>query len=66
MGRIKTQLIKRTTNQLLAKHPEKFSENFVENKELVNKFLSVHSTKLRNNVAGYLTRLVRVRKAKGV
>ena len=66
MGRIKTQLIKRTTAQLLARHPEKFTDDFVANKELVNQFLSVHSSKLRNTVAGYLTRLVKVRKAKGV
>ncbi len=66
MGRIKTQLIKRTTEQLLAKYTGQFSEDFVANKELVNKFVSVHSSKLRNMVAGYLTRLSRVRKAKGL
>ena len=66
MGRIKTQLVKRTTAQLLARYPDKFSEDFTANKELVNKFLSVHSSKLRNTVAGYLTRLVKVKKAKGV
>lgn len=66
MGRIKTQLVKRTTLQLLSRHPEKFSEDFVANKEFVNKLLNVHSSKLRNTVAGYLTRLVKVRKAKGV
>ncbi len=66
MGRIKTQLVKRTTNQLLARHPEKFGEDFASNKALVNQFLTVNSSKLRNTVAGYLTRLVKVRKAKGV
>ena len=66
MGRIKTQLIKRTTEQLLAKYKGQFSEDFIANKELVNKFVSVHSSKLRNMVAGYLSRLSRVRKAKGL
>ena len=66
MGRIKTQLIKRTTEQLLAKYPGQFTEDFIANKELVNKFVSVYSTKLRNTIAGYLTRLVRVRKAKSI
>lgn len=65
MGRIKTQLIKRTTNQLLAKNPELFGVDFAANKEAVNKLISVYSSKLRNTVAGYLTRLVRARKAKG-
>jgi len=66
MGRIKTQLVKRTTEQLLSKYKDQFTNDFVANKELVNKFLNIHSTKLRNNVAGYLTRLVRARKVKSV
>ena len=65
MGRIKTQLIKRTTEHLLATHAGQFSEDFNANKELVNKFVAVHSTKLRNMIAGYLTRLTRIRKVKG-
>lgn len=66
MGRIKTQLIKRVTEQLLSKYPDQFSEDFSENKLLVAKHVSVFSAKLRNTVAGYLTRLVKVRKAKGI
>lgn len=65
MGRIKTQLIKRTTEQLLSRYPEQFTDDFLANKEIVNRFVSVSSSKLRNMVAGYLTRLVKVRKAKG-
>ncbi|MBI2550578.1 30S ribosomal protein S17e [Candidatus Woesearchaeota archaeon] len=66
MGRIKTQLIKRTTEQLMARYTGQFTEDFTANKELVNKLVSVYSTKLRNTIAGYLTRLVRVRKAKSI
>ncbi len=65
MGRIKTQLIKRTTEQLMSRYPGQFSDDFASNKVLVNKFVSVYSPKLRNTIAGYLTRLVKVRKAKG-
>ena len=66
MGRIKTQLIKRTTEQLMSKHPDELGEDFIANKAIVDKFVSIHSTKLRNMVAGYLTRLVRMKKAKGM
>jgi small subunit ribosomal protein S17e len=66
MGRIKTQLIKRVTEQLLSKYPGQFSEDFSENKLLATKHATVFPTKLRNRVAGYLTRLVKVRKAKGI
>ena len=65
MGRIKTQLIKRTTEQLMSKHPDQVGEDFIANKAFVDKFVSVHSAKLRNTIAGYVTRLVRMKKAKG-
>ncbi|HIG98226.1 TPA: 30S ribosomal protein S17e [Candidatus Woesearchaeota archaeon] len=66
MGRIKTQLVKRTTVHLLNLHGGQFGEDFAANKAMVNRYVSVFSHKLRNNVAGYITRLVRMRKAKGV
>jgi small subunit ribosomal protein S17e len=66
MGRIKTQFVKRTTEQLLSKYKDQFTNDFAANKALVNQFLIWHSTKLRNNVAGYVTRLVRIRKAKNI
>ena len=59
MGRIKTTLIKRTANSLIKKYPEKFSENFEENKKAIGEVAEVHSKKLRNIIAGYLTRLAR-------
>ena len=47
------------------KYPGQFSEDFASNKVLVDKFVLVYSPKLRNTIAGYLTRLVKVAKAKG-
>ncbi len=63
MGRIKTMLIKRTVNSLLAKHPDKFKDNFEENKKLAEEVAEIHSKKLRNVIAGYLTRLVKKQKS---
>ncbi|MAE13801.1 30S ribosomal protein S17e [Candidatus Woesearchaeota archaeon] len=60
MGRIKTQLIKRTTNELLAKHRDKFSTDFSENKAKVQELTDMQSKKLRNTVAGYVTRQMKV------
>ena len=59
MGRIKTMLVKRTTNQLLKEYPEVFTKDFTQNKELVSKHLDVKSKKIRNTIAGYVTRLRR-------
>ncbi|MFH1332350.1 MAG: 30S ribosomal protein S17e [archaeon] len=62
MGRIKTRLIKRTVNSLIAKYPEKFKDNFEENKKLVEDVAEIPSKKLRNVIAGYITRLVKKQK----
>lgn len=59
MGRIKTTLIKRTAHSLIKKYPDKFTEDFGENKKIVEELAEVPSKKLRNIIAGYITRLTR-------
>jgi small subunit ribosomal protein S17e len=61
MGRIKTMRIKRVTNKLVAEHRKDFKEDFVENKKLVEKYADIPSKKLRNIIAGYVTRLIRAK-----
>lgn len=61
MGRIKTMLIKRVTNELVSDHSEEFKQSFEENKEVVTRFADVPSKKLRNVIAGYATRLVKTK-----
>lgn len=43
-------------------YPGEVSEDFEKNKELVAKYVDVKSKKLRNQIAGYLTRLVKLSK----
>ncbi len=62
MGRIKTKLIKGVTNKLVEEHRQDFKENFNENKKLVSKFADISSTKIRNVIAGYVTRLMKTKK----
>lgn len=54
-------LIKRTSNDLVREHPEEFKDNFEENKALVTAFAEVRSKKIRNIIAGYVTRLIKNR-----
>ena len=56
MGRIKTQMIKRLTFQLLRDHKSEFKLTFDENKPVVAAHLTATSKKIRNTVAGYVTR----------
>lgn len=55
MGRIKTSLIKKIGLSLLEKYPEKFSQDFKKNKEVLKEFMEIKSKKIRNMVAGYIT-----------
>ncbi len=57
MGRIKTKLVKRKTKELLKAHGDKFSTDFEQNKKVTSQHARIPSKKLRNIVAGYMTRL---------
>ena len=59
MGRIKTTLIKRLTQQLIKEHGNEFKKDFNANKEIIGKFMDVPSKKMRNLIAGYVTRLMK-------
>jgi small subunit ribosomal protein S17e len=57
MGRIKTQKVKRITMKLYEEHADEFQTGFLENKKIVENFIDSPSKKLRNLIAGYITRL---------
>jgi len=59
MGRIKTLPIKRITHKLMELHGNEFTDTYEKNKEIVNKLVLTPSKKLRNAIAGYITRLVK-------
>ena len=59
MGRIKTLLVKRIAKKLVKVHSQEFTSEFEKNKELVEKYTNVASTKMRNVIAGYAARLVK-------
>jgi small subunit ribosomal protein S17e len=59
MGRIKTALIKRLTRQLIKEHSADMKKDFNENKIAVARFIDVPSKKMRNLIAGYVTRLMK-------
>lgn len=61
MGKVRTGLIKRTARKLLTLYPNSFTLDFQHNKELVLKLCAIQSKKLRNQIAGYITHLVKLR-----
>ncbi|MGA9388690.1 MAG: 30S ribosomal protein S17e [Candidatus Bathyarchaeia archaeon] len=55
---MRTDQIKRTAKELIRRFPDKFSSNFEENKLLVSKLLEGPTTKIRNQIAGYIASLL--------
>ena len=53
MGRIKSKLVKRTS-ELLLKEENKFTDKFEDNKKLLKQ--GMPSKKIRNQIAGYIAR----------
>ncbi len=62
MGRIKTSMIKSITFKLYNNNRDKFKDKFEDNKEILKDLIKTESKKLRNIIAGYLTRLVKQEK----
>ena len=58
MGKVRTEYIKRIARELVERFPDKFTSDFENNKKIVGALTSISSTKLRNRIAGYTTRLI--------
>jgi len=58
LGNVRTDQIKRTAKELLRRFPDKFSADFEENKHTVSGLIQGSTTKIRNQIAGYITRYI--------
>jgi len=65
LGKVKTEQIKRVGKELMERFPNKFTTNFDENKHLVDTLTQGTSTRVRNQIAGYITRTKSLAKASG-
>ena len=57
MGKVKPDYIKKLARKLIQHFPERFNSDFDNNKRMVAALSDVSSTRIRNRVAGYVTRL---------
>ena len=57
MGKVRTETVKRAARELIERFPEKFTSEYEANKAAVNEVMKAPSKKLRNRIAGYVTRL---------
>ena len=63
MGKVKTEHIKRLGKELISRFPDKFSSNFDKNKRAVDVLTQGATTKVRNQVAGYITHTISLTQA---
>lgn len=62
IGRIKTVLAKRVSRQLVKDHADELTIDFTKNKEIIAKYADIQSIKLRNVIAGYVSRIMKQNK----
>jgi small subunit ribosomal protein S17e len=55
---VRTEQIKRTAKELIKRFPNKFSNDFENNKHLVHSLVQGGTPKVLNQIAGYITRFV--------
>lgn len=57
MGKVRIGKVKSISNELVLKYGNVFTTNFEENKKLIQQYTDITSKRLKNRVAGYITRL---------
>jgi small subunit ribosomal protein S17e len=63
LGKVRPEKVKKMARDLTKRYPDKFTTDFETNKTALNSIAKIYSSKLRNLIAGYITRLVVISKA---
>lgn len=63
MGKVRPERVKKIAKELLKRYPAKFTIDFENNKKLLGSVAKISSIRLRNRIAGYITRLAAIAKA---
>ncbi len=58
MGKVRQEHIKRVARELVDRFPDRFSEDFEDNKQAVSTLTRGVTPKVRNRVAGYITHIL--------
>jgi small subunit ribosomal protein S17e len=58
LGKVKTDQVKKSGKELMKRFPAKFSTSFDENKLAVDALTDGTTTRVRNQIAGYITRTI--------
>lgn len=64
MGRVRIEMVKKLAKELVGTRHDMFSTDFEANKKSVDQLADTKSKRVRNRVAGYVTRLQVIEKQK--
>jgi len=62
LGRIRQKYIKRASLEVIRNHREKLSQDFQENRKVLDAVLLAHGKFVRNKIAGYITHRMTMKK----
>lgn len=60
MGKVRPERVKKIAREMLDHYSDKFTTDFEHNKKLLESIVKISSLRLRNRIAGYITRLVAI------
>jgi len=63
LGKVRPERVKKVAKELLKRYPARFTTDFESNKKLLGSVAKIPTIRLRNRIAGYITRLVAITKA---
>lgn len=66
MGKVRTELVKRISVELVEKYPRSFSTEFEQNKQFLKEIGLDVSKKIRNRIAGYVSRIMKIEQASAI
>ena len=58
MGKVRPDKVKKAARDILTQYHERFTTNFEENKKILAPLVHIYSPRMKNRVAGYITRLM--------
>ena len=58
MGKVRTDQVKKAARDILTRYSDRFTTSFEENKKAMGPLVHVYSPRMKNKIAGYITRLM--------
>jgi len=58
LGKVRTDQVKKAARDILTRYSDRFTTNFEENKKAMGSLARVYSPRMKNRIAGYITRLM--------